>query len=292
MKLGKITKGIAGFYYVDVNGELFECKARGIFRKNKIIPLIGDQVTIEILDESKRIGMIEEIKPRYNELIRPTVANIDQVVVVFSIVQPDLNLFLLDRFLILGESKGLDILICLNKTDLIDNKALDMIKSRYQKTNYKILTTNIINNQNLDDLKKKLLNKTSVFAGPSGVGKSSILKEITGSNLEVGEVSVKTGRGKHTTRHAELLAISNNSWVVDTPGFSSLDIDYIDINDLSDYFPEFNDYIESCKFASCSHINEPGCKVKQAVAENIINNERYESYIQFYKEIKESSRRY
>ena len=291
MKEGRLIKGIGGFYYVYIDGLIYECKARGIFRKKKITPSIGDFVKIDVIDEEKKLGVLEEILDRKNEMIRPPVSNIDQAFIVFSFINPDINTMLLDRFTVLAESKGLDIVICLNKTDLVKDEILiKELKEIYKNSGYKIIMTSTKENNGLDEIKSLLHGKTSVFAGPSGVGKSSILKILTNRELETGDVSQKTGRGKHTTRHAELIRINGDGWVVDTPGFSSLDLGEIDSEELSDFFPEFREYMTECRFVSCSHVNEPDCMVKEALEEGKIALSRYENYKTFLKEIKESRR--
>ena len=291
MKEGRLIKGIGGFYYVYIDGLIYECKARGIFRKKKITPSIGDFVKIDVIDEEKKLGVLEEILDRKNEMIRPPVSNIDQAFIVFSFINPDINTMLLDRFTVLAESKGLDIVICLNKTDLVKDEILiKELKEIYKNSGYKIIMTSTKENNGLDEIKNLLHGKTSVFAGPSGVGKSSILKILTNRELETGDVSQKTGRGKHTTRHAELIRINGDGWVVDTPGFSSLDLGEIDSDDLTDFFPEFREYMTECRFVSCSHVNEPDCMVKEALEEGKIALSRYENYKTFLKEIKESRR--
>ncbi|QUH26221.1 ribosome small subunit-dependent GTPase A [Serpentinicella alkaliphila] len=291
MKEGRLIKGIGGFYYVYIDGLIYECKARGIFRKKKITPSIGDFVRIDVIDEEKKLGVLEEILDRKNEMIRPPVSNIDQAFIVFSFINPDINTMLLDRFTVLAESKGLDVVICLNKTDLVKDEILiKELNEIYKNSGYKIIMTSTKENNGLEEIKNLLHSKTSVFAGPSGVGKSSILKILTNRELEIGDVSQKTGRGKHTTRHAELIRINSDGWVVDTPGFSSLDLGEIDSEELSDFFPEFREYMTECRFVSCSHVNEPDCMVKEALEEGKIALSRYENYKTFLKEIKESRR--
>lgn len=291
MYSGRLIKGIGGFYYVDVNDEIFECKARGLFRKKKIVPVVGDYVEIDILDHEKKKGVIEKIKDRKNELIRPSVSNVDQAIVVFAVTQPDPHLSLLDRFLVLAESQKLDIVICLNKVDLARKEEYDEIVSTYVSAGYKVILTSNKQNIGIDELREELKNKTTVFAGPSGVGKSTLLNHIhPGLRLQTGEISTKISRGKHTTRHAELIGIGENSWVVDTPGFSSLDMNFIGEDDLEFYFPEFEPFIEDCKFNSCKHINEPSCGVKEGLKDGKIAESRYESYIHFIEEIRKHRR--
>lgn len=289
---GRLIKGIGGFYYVDTDKEVFECKARGIFRQMKITPLVGDFVEISILDEENKKGVVEKILERKTELIRPTVANVDQAVIVFAVTQPEPNLLLLDRFLIQAEKEELDIVICLNKTDLADEaRQYKRILDIYRTTNYRILLTNYKDEESIQQLREELVNRTNVFAGPSGVGKSTLLNKIhPGLKLETGDISRKTSRGKHTTRHAELIAIGNNSWVVDTPGFSSLSIDFMEVEELTYLFPEFAPYLEECRFSSCLHIDEPECGIKKALISGGISEERYKNYLQFVEEIRSSRR--
>ncbi|SNR90721.1 ribosome biogenesis GTPase [Anaerovirgula multivorans] len=289
---GRLIKGIGGFYYVDAAGEIFECKARGIFRQMKVTPLVGDYVEISILDQENKKGVLEKILERKTELIRPTVANVDQAVIVFAVTQPEPNLLLLDRFLILAEKEELDIVICLNKTDLVEeDQHFKKILDIYHTTGYRILLTNYKNEDSIVQLKEVLTNKTNVFAGPSGVGKSTLLNKIhPGLKLETGVISKKTSRGKHTTRHAELISIGNNSWVVDTPGFSSLSIDFMEAEELPHFFPEFSPYLEECRFSSCRHIDEPKCGIKEALKTGSISEERYNNYLQFIEEIRSSRR--
>lgn len=289
---GRLVKGIGGFYYVDINGEVFECKARGILRQMKITPLVGDYVEISILDHEKKLGVLEKIMERKTELIRPTVANVDQAIIVFAVTQPEPNLSLLDRFLVLAEVEELDIVICLNKMDLVeDTQQYKSILDIYRNTGYQFLLTNSKDCESILALKEMLMNKTNVFAGPSGVGKSTLLNKIKpGLKLETGDISKKTSRGKHTTRHAELISIGEKTWVVDTPGFSSLNIDFIKEENLPYLFPEFAPYLDQCKFSSCLHIDEPKCAIKEAVKINKISEERYASYLLFREEIRKNRR--
>ncbi len=291
MKEGIITKGIGGFYYVDHQGVIYECKARGIFRKNNLTPMVGDRVMISILNQEKGLGVVEEILERETELIRPAVANVNQAIVVFAVTQPEPNLSLLDRFTVLAESQGLDITICLNKVDLLPEAAYQEIVDIYTSTGYSVILTSKKDGKGIAALKEALKDKITVFAGPSGVGKSSLLNQIQSNILlQTGELSSKTDRGKHTTRHVELIAVAGLGWVVDTPGFSSLALDFMAAEDLPYCFNEFHPYIEDCKFNSCLHNNEPQCAVKQAVEEGKIHISRYESYRLFLEEIKKNRR--
>lgn len=291
MYRGRLIKGIGGFYYVDVEGETFECKPRGLFRKKQIIPVVGDYVEISILDHENKKGVIEKIDSRHNELIRPSVCNVDQVIIIFSVAQPDPHFALLDRFLVLAESQKLKIVICLNKVDLLDKLQYEEIVNVYRSIGYRVILASSKLVKGIKELKEELKDKVTVFAGPSGVGKSTLLNCIYPNlQLETGKVSSKTGRGRHTTRHAELIDIGENSWVVDTPGFSSLSIDFMEEEELAYYFPEFTIYMEGCRFNSCKHINEPSCGVKNAVESGKIPQQRYNSYIQLIDEIRKNRR--
>ncbi|PHS35508.1 MAG: ribosome small subunit-dependent GTPase A [Alkaliphilus sp.] len=292
MGKGKIIKGIGGFYYIDCGSNIFECKARGIFRKKKIIPMVGDDVVFSVLDEGKKLGIIDEILERKTELFRPSVANVDQAIVVFSVMKPNPNYCLLDHFLVLAENEDLEIVICINKIDLATNREYEEIVDVYKNTGYKIILSSITEEAGINELRDVLRDRTTVFAGPSGVGKSSLLNEIAPNfKLKTGEISRKNSRGKHTTRHVELLKVNSTGWVVDTPGFSALSLEFIkDEQKLAYHFPEFLDYIPSCKFVSCIHINEPKCAVKDAIKEGKVHPQRYKNYVRMLEEIKENRR--
>ncbi|MEI3044267.1 MAG: ribosome small subunit-dependent GTPase A [Romboutsia timonensis] len=291
---GKIIKGIGGFYYVDTENGLYECRARGIFRKNKITPLVGDRVSISVVDEENKKGVVEEIEKRDTELVRPPIANVDKALIVFAIKNPSPNLSLLDRFIVLAEKENLEIVIVFTKVDLdTDGELLGELKSIYEVSGYKVISVSNKLKLNIDKIKEELKENTVVFAGPSGVGKSSLLNEVDKNfELKTGEVSDKIKRGKHTTRHAELLKLECGGMVADTPGFSSLTLDDIDESELKEYFIEFDKYDE-CRFGSrCIHENEPSCAVKEAVENGEISKKRYESYIQLLNEIRSGKRRY
>ena len=291
---GKIIKGIGGFYYVDTENGLYECRARGIIRKNKITPLVGDRVSISVVDEENKKGVVEEIEKRDTELVRPPIANVDKALIVFAIKNPAPNLSLLDRFIVLAEKENLEIVIVFTKVDLdADGELLEELKSIYEVSGYKVIPVSNKLKLNIDKIKEELKENTVVFAGPSGVGKSSLLNEVDKNfELKTGEVSDKIKRGKHTTRHAELLKLECGGMVADTPGFSSLTLDDIDESELKEYFIEFDKYDE-CRFGSrCIHENEPSCAVKEAVENGDISKKRYESYIQLLNEIRSGKRRY
>ena len=291
---GRIMKGIGGFYYVDTEKGLYECRARGIFRKNKITPLVGDRVSISVVDEENKKGVVEEIEKRDTELVRPPIANVDKALIVFAIKNPAPNLSLLDRFIVLAEKENLEIVIVFTKVDLdADGELLEELKSIYEVSGYKVISVSNKLKLNIDKIKEELKENTVVFAGPSGVGKSSLLNEVDKNfELKTGEVSDKIKRGKHTTRHAELLKLECGGMVADTPGFSSLTLDDIDESELKEYFIEFDKY-DDCRFGSrCIHENEPSCAVKEAVENGEISKKRYESYIQLLNEIRSGKRRY
>ena len=290
---GRIIKGIGGFYYIETEKGLYECRARGIFRKNKITPLVGDFVKISVVDEDNKKGVVEEIQERKTELVRPPIANVNKALIVFAVKNPTPHLSLLDRFIVLAERENLEIVIILTKIDLDDDNTFEKIKNIYEPCGYKVIGVSKLENKNIDKVKEELKDNTVVFAGPSGVGKSSLLNQIDSNfQLKTGDVSDKIKRGKHTTRHAELFELKFGGMVADTPGFSSLTLDDIEDIDLKDYFIEFEDY-DDCKFGSrCIHQNEPNCAVKEAVENGEIPKERYESYIQLLNEIRQGKRRY
>ncbi len=289
---GKIIKGIAGFYYVHVvEFGVYECKAKGVFRKEKIKPLVGDVVEIDILDEVEKKGNIVEILERKNELIRPAVANIDQALVVFAVTKPKPHFNLLDRFLIIMESKDIPVILCFNKKDIATDQEIQKLKDIYESCGYTIVFTSAMENQNIDELKELLKGKTTAIAGPSGVGKSSLINIFQpDAQMETGSISEKIERGKHTTRHSELIWIENDTYIMDTPGFSSLYTNEFEKEELKYYFTEFEPYEGTCRFQGCDHVHEPGCAVKEALAEGKIHPVRYENYLEMYKELKEKRR--
>jgi len=285
---GTIIKGIAGFYYVKTeDGRLIECKARGKFRFDELTPMVGDMVEIAIDDNDK--GVIDSVLPRKSQLTRPAVANITQALVVFAFKNPDINLELLNRFLVLCEYNNLKITVCMNKSDLNTGQN-DMIIEMIKSAGYDFLSLNAEKGIGTDLVKEKLKDNITVLCGPSGAGKSTILNSIAGRTLmETGVVSNKLGRGKHTTRHSELIEVGGG-FIVDTPGFSSLDIDFIKREDLMYSFPEFQEFIGKCRFTGCIHHKEPDCAIKKAVEQGVINPLRYDFYIKMLEEISNTRR--
>lgn len=279
---GKIIKGIGGFYYIKTDEGIIECKARGKFRHKSLKPMVGDNV--EILIENGK-GTIEKIDDRTSELIRPTVANVTQAFVVFAIKNPDLNFDLLNRFLVLCESNNIKAIVALNKVDLVNEEERKELKEKINAIGYEVLFINAKKGIGVDSLKERLEGNVTVLCGPSGAGKSTLINTLTDRlHMETGEVSEKIGRGKHTTRHSELIDVFNG-YIVDTPGFSTLDVTFIDKDDLRYYFPDFEEYNNECKYRGCLHHKEPGCAVKEAVEEGKINKYRYEFYIRTLEEI-------
>ena len=289
---GKIIKGIAGFYYVHVvEFGIYECKSKGAFRKEKVKLLVGDNVEIDVLDEEKKLGNVVGLLPRENELIRPAVANIDQALVVFAITKPKPHFNLLDRFLVMMESKKIPIILCFNKKDIAEEKEIRELEEIYESCGYRIIFTSAKEEENIKLVKEVLQGKTTAVAGPSGVGKSSLINLFQSAiQMETGSISEKIERGKHTTRHSELIPIDEESYIMDTPGFSSLYVNAFEKEELKYYFPEFEQYEGLCKFNGCDHIHEPNCAVKQAVEEGKIHRVRYENYMEMYKELQEKRR--
>lgn len=290
---GKIVKGIAGFYYVYCKDKgLFECKAKGVFRNKKIKPLVGDNVELDILDEDKFLGSIVKVLPRNNYLLRPEVANVDQAVIIFAVKNPDPNLNLLSRFLIRMEKEGVDTLICFNKEELMPESYCQELAAIYANSGCRILFTSTYEKTGMEELRKEIEGKTTVFAGPSGVGKSSIINYIyPDAYMQTGDISDKIKRGKHTTRHSELFRVQDDTYILDTPGFTSLHLEEFDKDELRYYFHEFEEYEGKCRFHGCIHVNEPDCAVKKAVSDGQIHKVRYEHYLELYQERK-NVRRY
>ena len=284
---GKIIRGVGGFYYVHAGGRVYECRAKGIFRKDGIRPLPGDLAEIAVLDEAGGKGNLERILPRKNALIRPAVANVDQAMVIFAFDSPKPNFNLLDRFLVTMEKNGIEPVILFNKKDLAREGQQEEILRRYENAGYGMLFVSAKLEEELPAVRAALKGKTTTVAGPSGVGKSSLINRLqTEEFLQTGEVSEKIERGRHTTRHTQLLPVEEDTYILDTPGFSSIDLSGIRKEELGDLFPEIAVRADGCRFAGCSHLTEPDCAVKEALAEGKISRERYENYRLFYEELK------
>lgn len=289
---GKIIKGIAGFYYVYAeDGITYECRAKGIFRKENQKPLVGDDVEIVITHEGDKEGNLIRIFPRKNELIRPAVANVDQALVIFAVKEPEPNFMLLDRFLIMMEQQNVPVAICFNKMDLSSEEEQNYLSSIYEKCGYQVLFVSALEGTGEDEIHFLLKGKTTVVAGPSGVGKSSITNLMHGEEeMETGEISRKLKRGRHTTRHSQIIPVGEATYLMDTPGFSSLYLLDMEESDLKEYFPEFREYEDQCRFLGCSHTHEPDCSVKNALEAGEISKLRYENYKMIYDELKEKRR--
>ncbi len=285
---GKIIKGIAGFYYVHTeDAGVFECKAKGIFRKEKIKPLVGDNVDIDIISPEEKTGNIINIHSRKNELVRPAVANVDQALVIFAADKPKPNFNLLDRFLVMMGQQQVETAICFNKQDLAGEQEQERLKAIYGACGYKVLFASAKEERGMEGLNRILGGKTTAVAGPSGVGKSSIINLLQpDAGMETGDISEKIARGKHTTRHSQLIHIEGQTYIVDTPGFSSMYLLGMGHQELKSYFKEFGEYEGYCRFLGCSHVHEPGCRVKEALGEGNISPVRYENYVMLYEELK------
>ncbi len=308
MRYGKIVKGVGGFYYVHVTESgVYECKARGVFRNENVKPLVGDDVAIDVISEEEKTGNVTEILPRKNALIRPLVANVDQALVFVALSAPKPNLGLLDRFLVLMEQQDVPSVICMNKTDLSTEDEIERFRAIYAPCGYPIYFFSAKTGDGVEVLFAQISKKTSVVAGPSGVGKSTLINAVAPhANMETGELSRKIERGKNTTRHAELITVDDETFLVDTPGFSSLSAEAfateetqtpegirpVDADTLADFFQEFVRVQEEtpCRFRGCSHISEPGCAVRAALEDGRISRSRYASYVQIYNELKEAKR--
>ena len=290
---GRIIKGIAGFYYVDtVESGVYECRARGIFRKEGKKPLVGDYVRITVLDETKREGSLEEIFPRKNELMRPAVANIDQALIFFAMSHPKPNYLLLDRFLLSVAREDIPAILCFNKTDLVTEEEIRGVKDLYGGCGASLHFVSVRTGRGIEALHESLKGRVTALGGPSGAGKSSLTNILqSGVRMETGEISRKLARGKNTTRHSELIPAGDHTYILDTPGFTALDTAPLEKEELDGYYPEFALLRDECYFSPCSHVHEPGCRVREAVSEGKIHPLRYEGYCRIYKELLEAEKR-
>ena len=279
MQKGIITSNISNLYKVEINNKIYECNARGKFKNNEISPVAGDLVEIEIIDEEKKLGIINKIEERKNYLKRPKMANLSQIILVVSMKLPNPDLLLLDKQLVYAEYNKIKPIICLNKIDLEEEETIDYIARIYKNIGYEVIKTDAKNAVGVDKLKEKLKNNITAFSGNSGVGKSTLINKIFNEKLtEEGILSKKNKRGKNTTTQVTLYKIEENSYIADTPGFSTFDINEIEEKDLANYFIEFKPYIEKCQYADCSHKKEKNCGIKKALEQGKISKERYNNF--------------
>jgi len=288
LEQGRIVKGVGGLYTVAAGSTRYTCMARGLFRKQKITPLVGDIVDIQILDEAKLEGCLHAITPRRNELIRPKAANIDLALVVFAAADPVIQPDLLDSFLLSCARQHVNAAVCINKTDLESAEIVESIVSDYVKAEYPVLRVSATEQAELTSLQSLAQGKTVIFAGPSGVGKSSLINALVpDAQMETGELSRKLVRGKHTTRHTELLQVNHDTFIVDSPGFSSLSITDIAAEELPSLYPEFQQYHGQCYYGDCMHISEPDCAIRAHIGDTI-GKARYDRYLTFLEKIKDA----
>ena len=282
---GTIVKGVGGFYYVETAEGLYQCRARGIFRKEGMTPYVGDRVEIEPQDDKEAV--ITRIFPRRNQFIRPPVANVDCLIITAALKKPEINLYIIDKFLVMAEYQHTDIGICLNKIDLAEPDEINAFRKIYEDI-YPVICVSGKTGEGLDELQKFLNGRKCAFAGPSGVGKSTLLNHLQATVMvETGEISEKSQRGKHTTRHVELFQLADGSMIFDTPGFTSFEVLEAEEQELAFLYPEMAPFIGQCKYHNCRHISEPDCEVRSAVIRGTIHMSRYDSYCKQIKEIQE-----
>lgn len=289
---GKIIKGVAGSYDVKcIDGRLYTCKAKGSFRKDGIKPLIGDDVVIDIISDESSEGNITEILDRRNRMIRPAVANIDMALIVAALKNPDPNFLMLDKLILHFKQQNLPVVLCFNKEDIAGENHAEEYADIYRNSGCDVYVLSAELNRGIDELRGLLKGRTACIAGPSGVGKSTIINALQDNvTMETGDISKKLKRGKHTTRHSEIIPIDDDTFIIDTPGFTSIDVFDIEYDGLKNYYEEFADY-EQCYFAPCSHIHEPNCGVREALAEGKISRIRYDNYCHIYEELKKKRKR-
>lgn len=286
MAEGLIVKGVGGFYYVETEDGLYQCRARGLFKKQGITPMVGDLVTVDLTEDEEVEGYVTAIHPRRNAFIRPPIANVDLLLVVAAVRHPAPNYRLIDRFLVMAEMAGTETIVCFNKADLAKKDELAQIEQIYGSC-YEVQFPSALTGEGIDVLKKRIAGANVALAGPSGVGKSTILNHLYAqAEAQTGEVSKKTRRGRHTTRHVEIFPMDLGGRIFDTPGFTSFDILEASEEDLAGYYPEMRQYLGQCRFDNCRHIKEPDCRVREAVEEGLISRERYESYVSQIEEIR------
>ncbi len=293
-RTGKIIRAVGGFYFVwcHEDAQTYQCRARGVFRKDSFRPLVGDDCTFRLTRAQDVEGYVETIAKRKNRLIRPPVANVDQALVLFAFTSPDPNFQLLDRFLIEMRRQEIRTIICFNKSDLAAEASRSELLNVYSRCGCSVLAVSVLKEEGLEQIRELMRRKTTVLAGPSGVGKSSLTNYLCPSaGMEVGALSSRTERGKQTTRHAELFAVGDDTFFFDTPGFSSLELRDLKKEEVKQFYPEFEEYEPQCRFQGCMHIHEPDCGVKRALEDGAISRQRYDSYLQLVEEIS-SLRRY
>lgn len=287
---GRIVKGIGGFYYVYTTDGIYTCKAKGIFRKDGMKPLVGDYVEVDAIAGEDMVGSITDILPRNNSLYRPNVANIDQALIIFALKAPEPNFITLDKMILQYKKQDIPVVLCFNKEDLVGDDFVSEVANDYKNSGCQIFITSTVNNSGVDELRSCLEGKTTSVAGPSGAGKSSLINLLTnGKVMETGDISKKLSRGKHTTRHSEIIPIDETTFIMDTPGFSSFEVYDANPMEVAQYYDEFAEYT-GCKFAPCSHSHEPGCVIKDAVTSGDISARRYENYKYIYDELLKARR--
>lgn len=288
---GRIIKGIAGFYYVHTEGNnVYTCKAKGAFRKDGIKPLVGDFVELDVIAGEEMSASIVDVLPRHNSLIRPNVANIDQALIIFALKNPEPNFITLDKMILQYKLQEIPVILCFNKEDLADDEYVKKTVRDYSDSGCEIIVTSAAKGIGIQDVKRAIAGKTTAVAGPSGAGKSSIVNSICKADMmETGDISKKLARGKHTTRHSEIIPVDSDTYIMDTPGFSSFELYGIASDNLGDYYNEFID-CGDCRFTPCSHTHEPACAVKEKVEEGVISRSRYDNYVYIYEELNKSRR--